>query len=502
MPVFEIQGPDGKVYEVDAPDQQAAISAFESYSSQAPEPIEEQGMVTGTVDALTDGMSFGFGDNITAFEAGLLGRTPDGGWFDYSKSFGERYDDALQAERKQNDQFYKDNPVVANTANIAGAVAMPFAAAKSGATLLKGGMSAPKATGLGALEGSAYGALHGAGAADGEDVAENAIQGGTIGGALGGPMSGLSQLFVNKLANRGAQSFNSLDDLKAAKQAAYQRVDDIGVQYKPEAVDDLLSAMKTENDAAMIDPILHDKASRVFDRVSDHIGGQPASLTKLDQMRQYTRNNTAADDANRYFGQKMVRNIDEFVDAAGPEQVLAGNAQAGSEALQEARQLHGRMAKFEDVQNAIEFAKARAVSTNSGANTGNAIRQNVRRLWEQSQKPGKAKGRYTQSEMEAMRRVFEGTTAQNMVRGTGKQLGGALGKLTGYGGAAHTGNSALMALPAIGSASRGIDEAMTNASSNTLLSEILQGGAKQTARQPATLNALQKLMINQMAATP
>ena len=85
--------------------------------------------MTGAIDALTDGMAFGFGDELTAAEAGLLGRTPNGGWYDYSKSFGDRYDDALQAECEQNARFYKDNPVIANAANIAGAVAVPFGAA-------------------------------------------------------------------------------------------------------------------------------------------------------------------------------------------------------------------------------------------------------------------------------------------------------------------------------------------------------------------------------------
>ena len=33
MAIYEIQGPDGKTYEVDAPDQQSALTAFQSFSA-------------------------------------------------------------------------------------------------------------------------------------------------------------------------------------------------------------------------------------------------------------------------------------------------------------------------------------------------------------------------------------------------------------------------------------------------------------------------------------
>src|SRR5690606_447481 len=42
MAIFEIQGPDGEIYEVDAPDEGAAISAFQQYIGGGPEQAETE----------------------------------------------------------------------------------------------------------------------------------------------------------------------------------------------------------------------------------------------------------------------------------------------------------------------------------------------------------------------------------------------------------------------------------------------------------------------------
>ena len=75
--------------------------------------------VGGVFDAFTKGATFGLGPKFTAGEASLLGRTPDGDFFNYDQSFGERYDAALEAERGQNTGFAKENPATALTARYA-----------------------------------------------------------------------------------------------------------------------------------------------------------------------------------------------------------------------------------------------------------------------------------------------------------------------------------------------------------------------------------------------
>ena len=78
-------------------------------------------------DSATSGAIAGFGDEAHAAEAALLGKTPQGGWFDYSKSMGERYDDMLAAKRAEEAKFKQESPVGSAAAEIGGAVASPLA---------------------------------------------------------------------------------------------------------------------------------------------------------------------------------------------------------------------------------------------------------------------------------------------------------------------------------------------------------------------------------------
>lgn len=99
--------------------------------------LPDQSYAGGIVDSITKGATFGLAPKITALEAGVLGRTPEGGYFDYSKSFGDRYDDALAAERGQNQKFETENPVTSTIAEIGGGIG-------SGGALLKGGLTATR----------------------------------------------------------------------------------------------------------------------------------------------------------------------------------------------------------------------------------------------------------------------------------------------------------------------------------------------------------------------
>ena len=495
MAIFEVQDSDGSIYEIEASSENAALSAFQTYLADKgldTAPPEKLGATSGAFRTFMDGAAFGFGDNATAHEAAILGRTPKGDWFDYSKPYNDRYERALRAERRQNNQFYEDHPVVANTANIAGAVAVPFGAAKAGATLLKGGMSVGKATGRGALEGAAYGAAHGAGNADGQNVGRSALAGGVLGGAIGGSLSGLGQLRANHIANQGRQAFHGVEALESAKDAAYRKVDDAGVKYTPEAMGDLLARITGTMQAKKMHPLRHPKASSMLEDL-EHLRNSPQSLTELDQMRQVVRRDVAkaADEGEKSLGNKMIRRIDEFIETAGDKQIAQGSAPGAAQAIKNARNLHGRLARYEAVAQAVDLAKLRASSTNSGNNTANAVSQNIRRELERSLK---GKAYYNPSEQGLMRQIVDGTRAQQFARGTAKALGGGLSTL----GAIGLRSPELLLSKGVGKGAQLVDEGLTHAGVTNLLEHILQGGPKKTAAQPAGLNALQKLVIQKV----
>lgn len=160
---------------------------------------ESQSKAAGALDSFTQGAAFGFGDELTALEAGIMGRTPDGGWFDYSQSFGDRYDAALNAERGQQKQFAADNPVLATGAEIAGGVATAMTPVGAvGQAVGKPLTAANLARSAGA--GAGYGAAYGFGEGEGGAVnrAANVPVNAAI-GAAGGVAGNVLQAGVGRV---------------------------------------------------------------------------------------------------------------------------------------------------------------------------------------------------------------------------------------------------------------------------------------------------------------
>ncbi len=115
------------------------------------------------LDSIHQDLTLGFGDELWAHQAAILGVTPEGSWFDYSNPYQNRYDRALTAERAQRDQFKKDNPTTNFIAEAGGAM-IP--------ALLSGGTSALASGGAGlgraALTGAGGGAIYGFGQGEGQ----------------------------------------------------------------------------------------------------------------------------------------------------------------------------------------------------------------------------------------------------------------------------------------------------------------------------------------------
>lgn len=190
MAVFEIQGPDGKTYEVEAPDMQSAVGAIQSLVGGTGGVSADGGAVDEFIskgDSLLqgahNGVSLGFGDNLAGVRGALFGQTvgEDGSMSrDMSGNAADRYARERDAYRERAEASAKANPMQSTAGNILGAsipslAAAPFA---TGASLL-GTM------GRGAAIGGVEGGLMGAGLADGEDVGASAGKGSLIGGLLG-----------------------------------------------------------------------------------------------------------------------------------------------------------------------------------------------------------------------------------------------------------------------------------------------------------------------------
>lgn len=318
-----------------------------------------------------------------------------------------------------------------------------------------------------------------------------------IGGAsIAGPSALLSQRSANQAIKK---SIPTADELLASKDAAYKTVDDMGVQYTPEAIADLRQGIKESLDAGQIDDVLNPKASRASAILDRRLAG-PRTLSELDRDRQFVRLNVVDAPGQKIEGRfagNIIDNIDEFIDAAGPNQVVGGNAEAASDAILNARRLNSQVRKHELVIDALTKAEHRAGSTGTGGNVDNASRQNIRAILDN---PKKSRG-FSDEEKALMERVVMGTKGQNRARQLGRlsPSGNGLQQSLSIIGAAV--NPALAIAPGVGAASKFIADRATGKNVDALLNALLKGGAIEKAElmSPQTRRVIAALLAGQGA---
>lgn len=219
MAVFELQGPDGKVYEVDAPDAQTAVSAFQRMGQPHPAepapPLPKQRR-----EAIRDWADENVRSNraaspvMTAVDdtvRRLTRGTPVGSWLDEANALtrsvlpgalgGIDYERAKALE-DANDRIGDEEstrigslPVIGDVTasgltklggGIASAPIAPIANVFGGATLL------PRMANVG-ISGAGYGGLYGAGEGEGDDRIANAGAGFAMGGLIGSAAPAVAQ---------------------------------------------------------------------------------------------------------------------------------------------------------------------------------------------------------------------------------------------------------------------------------------------------------------------
>lgn len=184
MPVFEMQTPDGKTFQVDAPDQKTAAASLSAHTGHS-----DVSMGEGIARSFSEGVPiFGaLADKLDAATNAALAPyvdplLPDNYQKLPGKTFSERYDQALKIQNEKDKDFRTKHPVASTAAEIAGGVASTGAAAmtKTGATLLGlTGDTLPQLVTRGAASGAGINATDAA--LRGEDPLTAAGIGGVIG---------------------------------------------------------------------------------------------------------------------------------------------------------------------------------------------------------------------------------------------------------------------------------------------------------------------------------
>ena len=219
MAIFEVQGPDGKTYEVEAPSMEAAAEAIGSFGAMPAggSSVNPEGVADFQNRALTfganaaQGMSLGFGDEYSGAVAGIKSMMGGG---EYSPAYRAERDDA-RADMATISERY---PNAATGGYLTGA-AIPALTASPLAT----GESMLGTMGRSGLLGMTEGGLQGAGNADGRGIVGETIKGGLIG--LGAGIAAPAVIGAATLAKRGVfeglpQMFGKASQTKANRAIA------------------------------------------------------------------------------------------------------------------------------------------------------------------------------------------------------------------------------------------------------------------------------------------
>ncbi|MEM9969514.1 MAG: hypothetical protein AAF762_00225 [Pseudomonadota bacterium] len=482
----------------------------------APEPAPSQSMMGGVFDAFTQGASLGWGDELTALEAGLLGKTPKGGWLDYSGTFGDRYNAALFAERGQQEEFREEHPVASVGAELAGGLATGAGAARGGLTLMGRGGGVGRNVALGAGEGGLYGAAYGAGASEGSRLVGALMVAGT-GAAAGGVLTAGGATLAKALQNNAAaKATPSSREMMGRGGALLEHAKQANPRFA--GFDEYVSQVYRTLPEEGFDPVMHPALARWVDQLEElSTGGTAPTYQQLDMLRK--RLATAASSFNNPEQQRLAvmarRALDSFMERATP----AGSAglpatmddvarmQAGDDAAsavadaREGRELYRRGKNLKRLEDARYAAELHTETSGVGGNIDN----NVRRQIKQILLSPKQRARFNADELRELdNAVRSGLTERTMrllgrlgVQGNG--LGMAGGAAAGT-AAFMSGNPLFMAPSAVGSVARALADRTATSKVAALGPIIASGGKVSPLTDPVRLSAPHRALIDALAA--
>lgn len=245
MATFKITGQDGASYRIEAPDEQAAMAAFQRFqggdkdAAPAAEPDAPVGLndivrATATGVPLVGGLLNKANAATNAFVAPLIEPFLAKGEDTLDQpTFGERYNRSLEIQNKRDEKFAKESPIVDTTAKIAGGIAGTLPMVLAAPRVFGAIGTLPEMVRKGAMSGAA---LSGADAAiRGEDVPTAAVIGGGAGAAA--PL-------VARAIGKGVQAMRPQP---APVPHATERVGNVEVPLRPDQVTgDVVAAQEAQ----------------------------------------------------------------------------------------------------------------------------------------------------------------------------------------------------------------------------------------------------------------
>ncbi len=429
--------------------------------------------------ALVAGLGLVVG-SLTAAEAAVMGKTPEGNWFDYSRPMGERYDRALEAERAQNRAFAEERPWLSTGTEVAGAIMNPLVRLLPAAGVVKG-----------ALGGAAYGGISGFG--HGEGGAEERLKESAKGAALGGLVGAGTGALGSKLGKTKITP-PTQEALEEGASKSFKAAEDAGIIVSKDSFKQFAESVRQKLADQGVDKTVHPKAMAALNRLLDT--KENITLKGIHILRRVARAASRSNDADdRRLGQLIIGEIDNYISGLKDADVVAGDVQVGVSAFKQAMGNWSRVKKSETVLDAIQAARDTAPKLH-GSGMENAIRQEFRKLV----KNRKMMRTFTPEEQNVLRAVAKGTPVRNLLRWLGVfgPGGGPIGFSLGAGGGAAVGGvPGAIAVPLAGAAARAGSSKMAMNAAENAAGMMRQGGPLVADK---SLNRVEQILMRAILA--
>jgi len=535
MPTFELTSPDGRKFQIDAPEgatQEQALSYFQQeYQTpeveQAPAKNTEMGNNKGVAQSFVQGLNSAvpFGNRITAgLAAGALAPFTD---LTVSDLYKQARDDQRVTEAANPNantagaitgiaatlpiglsKAVATTPVLGSTANALSATSQAAGNfIRGGATTL--GKAARSAV-VAAPAGAVYGYGNSQNDLDTKAAGMDALTGAGLAAGTGFalPVAGAAikeagKESANLVRGAFARSGEKLDDAGSAlfreSSAAYKKMRDIGATINQLGVRDI---GKKINDALIDDgPLnqgLHGNTLSVVQQLKDEMAQPDFSLEKLDQYRRLLSRipRTTPEDVRK--AQVVISALDDAVDNIGISSISKGGKDA-VDALNQGRAAYTKASKFDRVKELID------------ASGGDANK--LKRSLERASQNDKFTRGMTADEKAALQYAARNSTTEGLLK-----LGGKFG--IDLGSSLSVGNAGLPALfGAVSTATSGAGTAGLGIAAGTVarqgqkyvarakadqLLKVIERGGKVSPQQLKSINpsAIQQALQNNSITLP
>jgi hypothetical protein len=426
---------------------------------------------------------------------------------------GVNYEDRRDHYREEQEKLETQNPIAALGAQVGGGVVGALLPGGAIGNMARGGMLAK--AGASATAGAGMGGVYGFTEGEGDERLSDALDGAKWGAGIGAaaPVAAAgAKRVVDSLLSRAPKR----QAIKAAKTAAGQRAEsrgqyrafeDANAQISPDAMGRLQGQVSQRIDDAGAPNIpgplgRKPKAGRDINAtigamIEEADAGQQAinpqgrygiPLKAIEDVRKEAGilgrevDNIGRPTRNANIASQAVNEIDQFIDALQPEDMVAGDANIAITALKKARNAWKSARKTQMLENIED----RADSYLGGEASG--IRNQIKSLIKQNKKTKL----FSKAEIEALKKVQGNTMLGRTLRLVGDGLGA---KIATFGGGAAGGPLGMLAGRAASEVAGGIADSATKRNMETAKALIASGNLQNLPQ----LSDAKRQIIEQLA---